>query len=118
MPASEQKAAPAAAELLLTVLSAGLPGDALAVILEGLKQSSKSIGTHKRRELYWQAYTKMIAKTSSMEGQAFCFLLYRATADGDGEIEVVELTKRQRGLVGGGCAVSYTHLTLPTICSV
>lgn len=41
--------APAAPELMLLVLSAGMPGEALAVALDGLKTSSKAIGSHKRR---------------------------------------------------------------------
>jgi hypothetical protein len=40
-------------ELLVLVLNAGMgPGDCSAV-LEGLKESSKKIGSHKARELYW-----------------------------------------------------------------
>ena len=46
----------------------------------------KRIGTHARRELYWQAYTKMSAKVSGMGGAAYCFLLYRADKDGDGKV--------------------------------
>ena len=68
--------------------------------------------TSERRpgELFWIAYTKMIAATSSLTGPAHCFLLARSSAASpDGEIEVevelLELTKRQRGLVGGGCEV-------------
>ena len=40
-----------------------------------------------------------------MEGSCHVMFKYTAGADeGDqGELEVVELTKRQRGLVGGGC---------------
>ena len=40
--------APAAPELMLLVISAGMPGEALAVALDGLKTSSKAIGSHKR----------------------------------------------------------------------
>ena len=52
----------------------------------------------------------MIAATSSMAGAAHCFLIARSSAESPGggpevEVEVVELTKRQRGLVGGGCEV-------------
>ena len=92
----------AALELQLLVLSAGVSGGELAAILEGLKEKSKAASTHKRRELYWDAYGQMVSKTSSIDGAAFCFLTYKATADGDdGKVELVELTKRQRGLVGG-----------------
>jgi hypothetical protein len=80
-----------------------LPAD-LAAVIEELKNKSKSIGTHARRELYWNAYTKMASKVGGMDGAAHCFLLYRAAKDGgDGEVEITDLTKRQRGLVSGGC---------------
>lgn len=50
----------------------------------------------------------MIAKTTSMEGATHCFLLFRALPDGDasdGEVEVVELTKRQKGMLNGQCEI-------------
>lgn len=91
-------------ELLVTILSCGMTGGQLNETIESLKDKSKSIGTHKRRELYWQAYTALGAKTSSMDGATNCLLLYRGAEDGEkGEAEVLDLTKRQRGLVGGGC---------------
>ena len=89
-------------ELLLLILSNGMPFSDMAAVIEKLKNSSKSIGTHKRRELYWNAYGAMSSKVSSMEGGAHCFLLYKMNAEGEGAVEVVDLTKRQRGLVGGG----------------
>ena len=108
--------APAAPELLLLILSYGMSGGELALTLEKLKTDSKSIGSHKRRELYWSAYGKMIGKTSGMEGSQHCFLMFRALPDGDasdGEVEVVELTKRQRGLLNGQCEVM-GHKLKPT----
>ena len=99
---ADAKPARAPIELQILVLSIGMSGAELAATLESLKEKSKQASTHKRRELYWQAYGQMIAKTSSIEGQAFCFLTYKATADGeDATVELIELTKRQRGLVGG-----------------
>lgn len=96
-------AAPAPIELQLLVLSGGMSGGELAAVLEHLKDKSKGASTHKRRELYWNAYGSMITKTSSLEGPAFCLLTYSAAADGaDGVVELTELTKRQRGLVAGG----------------
>ncbi|KOO31795.1 hypothetical protein Ctob_015586 [Chrysochromulina tobinii] len=67
------------------------------------------IGTH-GAPFTWMIYMpshayvlEMISKTSSLDGPAFCFLTYKATADGsDGCVELIELTKRQRGLVNGG----------------
>ena len=100
--APKAAAAPAPLELQLLVLSGGMSGAELAKTLEDLKEKSKGASTHKRRELYWNAYGQMISKTSSIEGPAFCFLTYKATAEGeDGTVELIELTKRQRGLVGG-----------------
>lgn len=93
-------------KLQVLFLVNGMAAADLAAVLDEAKTASKAIGTHKRRQLYWDCYTKMCAKTSSMEGAVFCFLLYRASTDVedvDGTVEVVELTKRQRGLVGGGC---------------
>ena len=68
-----------------------------------LKNKSKSIGTHARRELYWNGYTKMASKISGADGAAHCFLSYRVGTDGEGTVELTDLTKRQRGLVSGGC---------------
>eukprot|EP00854_Cymbomonas_tetramitiformis_P002150 gene2150-2855_t len=92
-------------ELLVLILSNGMPFGDLSAIIDGLKTSSKSIGSHKRRELYWQAYTDLSSKVAGMDGAANCFLMYRLGSDGEGEVELAELTKRQRGLVGGGCEV-------------
>ena len=104
--ADAKKAAAAPVELQVLVLCGGMSGAELAVTLEGLKEKSKGASTHKRRELYWNAYGQMVSKTSSLDGQAYCFLTYKATADGaDGTVELIELTKRQRGLVGGGVEV-------------
>jgi len=94
---------PKAGELLVLILSNGMPFGDVAAVIDSLKNSSKGIGTHARRELYWQAYTKLSSKVSGMDGQAHCFLLYKASADGEGEVEIIDLTKRQRGLVNGGC---------------
>ena len=67
------------------------------------KNKSKSIGTHARRELYWKGYTKMASKVAGVDGAAHCFVSYRVTADGEGSVDLIDLTKRQRGLVNGGC---------------
>ena len=41
--------------LLLVILCNGMTGAELASTMEALRSSSKSIGTHKRRQLYWDA---------------------------------------------------------------
>ena len=83
------------------MLCNGLTFEDLAAVLEGLKESSKSVGTHKRRSLLWDAYSAFLSKTTGRDGRAECFLTYAAAgADGDGGgCDVVELTKRQRGLL-------------------
>jgi hypothetical protein len=68
-----------------------------------LKNKSKSIGTHARRELYWNGYTKMASKVAGADGAAHCFLSYHVAKDGEGTVDIQDLTKRQRGLVNGGC---------------
>lgn len=90
-------------QILLLILVNGLDATEFGLIIEGLKQSSKSIGTHKRRELYWNAYTGMAAKAARIEGKGYCFFKYVTTEDGEGKIEMEEFTKRQKGLVGGAC---------------
>ena len=90
-------------DLVVLLLCNGMNFGELAAVIEELKNKSKGAGTHARRELYWQAYTKLASKVSGMDGAAHCFLHYRATVDGEGAVEIIELTKRQRGLVNGGC---------------
>lgn len=63
------------------------------------------MGSHKRRELYWDAYGKMSSKCAAIDGAAHVLMAYRADGAGGGTVDVVELTKRQRGLVGGGCEI-------------
>ena len=106
--APKKAAPPPAPELLVLILPYGMNGTELAATLETLKTSSKQISSHKRRQLYWEAYGKMIAKTSSLDGAAHCFLTFTALPDGDaadGKVELIELTKRQRGLLNGQCEI-------------
>lgn len=95
-------AAPDDTELLVLILSNGMAGPELAAVIEGLKSSSKSISSHKRRELYWSAYGAMASSAAGLQNGANCFLLYRCTAEGEGSVEVVELTKRQKGMLSSG----------------
>mmetsp|Transcript_15216 Transcript_15216/g.40844 ORF Transcript_15216/g.40844 Transcript_15216/m.40844 type:complete len:340 (+) Transcript_15216:125-1144(+) len=92
-------------ELLVLVLSAGMAGAELAATIEKLKSSSKSCGSHKRRQLLWDAYTKMAVKANGIDAGTYAFLKYSADTkedNPDGVAEIVELTKRQKGLVSGG----------------
>ena len=89
----------------MLALSAGMASADLAAAIDKLKESSKSIGSHKRRQLFWDAYVKMAAKANTLDDGAYAFLKYSADTsqdDPEGAVEVVELTKRQRGLVSGG----------------
>ena len=63
------------------------------------------MSSHKRRELYWDAYSKISSKCAAIDGAAHVLLTYWADGTGGGTVGVVELTKRQRGLVGGGCEI-------------
>ena len=91
--------------LQMLLLCNGLNADDLLAVIEKLKNDSKSAGTHKRRELYWEGYTAMASScSSSTEGTLYCMIKY-TTFEGEGTAEFVELTRRQRGLVSGGCDI-------------
>ena len=92
-------------ELLVLVLNAGMASADHAATLDKLKEQSKSIGAHKKRQLFWDAYTKMASKANNLADGTFCFFKYSADTskdDAEGDVEVVELTKRQKGMVSGG----------------
>ena len=54
-----------------------------------------------------QAYTALSTAASNLEGPSFCFMCFKTEAGAaeDGAVEVIPLTKRQKGLVNGGCEV-------------
>ena len=103
----KKKVAEAEPELLVLVLAFGIDAGDAAAVLEALKSQSKSISSHKGRQLYWEAYSKFISRTSSMEGSANCFLRFTAVPgkEAEGTVEVINLTKRQRGLLNSGLDV-------------
>jgi hypothetical protein len=68
--------------LLALVLSAGMAATDLVATLEKLKESSKKIGGHKLRQLYWDAYGKMASKANGLDDGAHVFLKYSASEDG------------------------------------
>ena len=90
--------------LQMLLLCNGLNADDLAAVIENLKNASKNVGQHKRRELYWEGYTAMASSCSTIDGAAYCLIKY-STFDGEGTAECTELTKRQKGLVSGGCDI-------------
>lgn len=92
-------------ELIVLALSCGMVSADLSAALEKLKDSSKSIGSHQKRQVFWDAYSKMSSKAGTMRDGEYAFLKYVVdTAPGatasEGVVEVLELTKRQKGLVG------------------
>ena len=90
-------------ELIVLALNCGMVSAELAAAIDKLKDSSKSIGSHKSRQLYWDAYTKLAAKANTTSDGSYCFLKYSADTSSEnpeGEVEVVELTKRQKGMAG------------------
>ena len=92
-------------ELIVLALSCGMVSADLSAALEKLKDSSKSIGSHQKRRVFWDAYSKMSSKAGTMRDGEYAFLKYVVdTAPGatasEGVVEVLELTKRQKGLVG------------------
>ena len=92
-------------ELLTLVLNCGMSSDDLASTLEKLREQSKSIGSHKKRSALWDCYTKMASKANNLADGTFCFFKYSTDTskdDTEGDVEVVELTKRQKGMVNGG----------------
>ena len=65
-------------EILVLALSAGMASADLAAAIDKLKESSKSIGSHKRRQLFWDAYVKMATKANTLDDGAYAFLKYSA----------------------------------------
>ena len=67
-------------ELLVLALSAGLSSADLAATVDKLRESSKSVGAHKRRQLFWDAYSQMSKAAASVADGAWVFLKYTADA--------------------------------------
>jgi len=90
--------------LVVLILCNGLAGTVVQEMLGDMKTMSKNVGTHKKRELYWQAYSKLASLGGSFgESKVYGFLTYRL-AEGDDDAEngkaaFIECTKRQRGLL-------------------
>ncbi len=90
-------------QLVVLILVNGLPGSVMVDLLGEVKNASKAIGTHKRRELYWQAYTKLGNKAqASMEDVMYGLLTFHLSPEAQedpeqGIAEYIPATKRQRG---------------------
>lgn len=112
--AEQPAAAPEATkgDLYVLLLLNGMSAEDLGAGIEKMKDKSKSIGTHKRRELFWDAYTQLNTVAVGMGDGAQCFLQYRAEVDddgnfSDGNVQVIKLTNRQRGLLGSVDLLGY-----------
>ena len=92
-------------KLVALILCNGLSGTVIMDMINEIKAASKSIGTHKRRELYWQAYTKLGNVAMGCVEKLFGFLTFHLSEmDEDasnGKAEYIPCTKRQRGLLSG-----------------
>eukprot|EP00038_Savillea_parva_P011898 m.200954 g.200954 ORF g.200954 m.200954 type:complete len:340 (-) comp21273_c0_seq1:50-1069(-) len=89
--------------LIVLLLCNGLDGDQLTEILTNQKRDSTKIGSHKRRAIFWDAYAKLVAKATSLQGPVHAMLQCRVSADdGGNQVDVVQLTKRQRGMITSG----------------
>ena len=85
-------------ELLVLVLNAGMASADLAATLDKLKEQSKSIGAHKKRQLFWDAYTKMASKANNLADGTFCFFKYSADTskdDAEGDVDARGVQVRQ-----------------------
>jgi hypothetical protein len=93
-------------KLAVLILCNGMPGAIMSELLEQIKSQSKSVGTHKRRELYWQAYSKLVKLAGgSVDEQVTGFLTFHIAEDEEddpekGTVAYLPATKRQRGLLG------------------
>lgn len=88
--------------LVVLLLVNGILGADLGEMLNDMKSNSKNIGTHKKREVYWQAYSKLHNCVSKMsEEKVYGFLTFHleSASDEEGIANYLEATKRQRGLL-------------------
>ena len=61
------------------------------------------MGTHKRRELFWNGYGAILSKVGGATGEVAGFLTYRAGEDAtDGTAEFVAFTKKQHHALSQG----------------
>merc|ERR1712166_1623376 len=70
--------------LAVLLLCNGMTGAQLAESIADLKNASKSCGTHRQREFWWQAYGKIVTCCSGREGEQYGFVTYRSSGAGGG----------------------------------
>lgn len=99
-----QGMAESSGELLLLLLSNGMSPPDFGTAVQGLMSSSQCIKSQKRRDQFVEAYSQVGCRAAALESMPHCFILYRLSIDAqgnnEGSVEVIELTKRQRGLLG------------------
>jgi len=106
-------------ELAVLLLCNGMTGSQLAESVAELKNSSKSCGTHRQREFWWQAYGKIVTCCSGREGEQYGFVTYRTNKvvkDGaageddeidarEGEVDFVPFTGKQKQMLAGSVEI-------------
>ena len=70
-----------------------------------LKSSSKNLGTHKEREFWWEAYSKILGCVSGREGELYGFVTYTtpgAEEEADkNAVEFIPWTGKQKQMIAG-----------------
>lgn len=94
-------------ELVVLILCCGLHGDCIQELIDQVKMSSTNSSSHKRRELLWQAYTKLGNKAMSVQDdKIFGFFTFHLPISDDdvidpedGVADFIPATKRQKGML-------------------
>ena len=111
-------AASAPRPLVILLLVNGLTPADLTSVVGSLKENSKSISTHSRREFYWSSYeqiTSAVTKLSNVDkdgGKLFGLVKYsrHEKDDDEGDVTFEEFTRNQKGLVNAGASNTHTML--------
>lgn len=85
------------------LISSGFDAGKLTEVVEAMKSSSKSAGTHKRRQLYWAAYGGILSRISGVNGDVDGIFTFTPAGEGeDGTVDFAEFTKKQRHALASG----------------
>mmetsp|Transcript_9435 Transcript_9435/g.11312 ORF Transcript_9435/g.11312 Transcript_9435/m.11312 type:complete len:340 (-) Transcript_9435:103-1122(-) len=86
------------------LIVSNISADGLAEMVEKQRIDSKNIGSHKQRVLYWNAYSAISSRLSSVEGKVDAMITYHLGSDAeeDGKAEIIPLTKRQKHALSQG----------------
>jgi len=104
--------------LAVLLLCNGMTGAQLAESIADLKNASKSCGTHRQREFWWQAYGKIVTCCSGREGEQYGFVTYRSSGAGggaagedeeedtrEGEVDFLPFTGKQKQMLAGSVEI-------------